>query len=81
MSRFRLTVILVLVMLFIVLIAQNTGDASITFLFWSATMSRIVLLTITFAVGILVGFLLGRPWRRRKKEFARIKKVPAEGND
>lgn len=74
--RFRLTVILLLVVLFVVLIAQNTGDASITFLFWSATMSRIVLLAITFLVGILVGFLLGRPWRKRKKEFARVERAP-----
>lgn len=71
--RFRLTVILLLVVLFIVLIAQNAGDASITFLFWTATTSRIVLLAIAFLGGIVVGFLLGRPWRRpKKKEFARV---------
>jgi uncharacterized integral membrane protein len=75
--RFRLTIILLLVMLFVVLIAQNTGDASITFLFWTATMSRIVLLAITFSVGILVGFLLGRPWRR-KKEFAKVQRAPGK---
>jgi uncharacterized integral membrane protein len=72
--RFRLTVILLLVVLFIVLIAQNAGEASITFLFWTATMSHIVLLGITFLVGLVVGFLLGRPWRR-KKEFARVKRA------
>ncbi len=63
-------------MLFIVLIAQNTGDASITFLFWIATTSRIVLLAITFLVGIVVDFLLGRPWRRKKKELARVERAP-----
>ena len=76
--RSRLSVILFLVLLFIVLIAQNTGEASITFLFWTATMSRIVLLAITFLVGIVVGFLIGRPWRRRKGEFAKVKKTPEE---
>ncbi|MGB2982692.1 MAG: LapA family protein [Candidatus Bipolaricaulia bacterium] len=74
----RLSVILFLVLLFIVLIAQNTGEASITFLFWTATMSRIVLLAITFLVGIVVGFLIGRPWRRRKGEFAKVEKTPEE---
>ena len=74
--RFRLTVILLLVVLFVVLIAQNTGDASITFLFWTATMPRIVLLAIAFLVGIVVGFLLGRPWRRKKREFARVERAP-----
>jgi len=71
--RFRLTVILLLIVLFIVLIAQNSGTASITFLFWTATLSHIALLGITFLAGILVGFLLGRPWRRKKK-YARVKK-------
>ena len=68
--RYRLTIVLLLVVLFIVLIAQNAGDDSITFLFWTATMSRIVLLAIAFLVGIVVGFLLGRPWRRKKSETA-----------
>ena len=76
--RSRLSVILLLVLLFIVLIAQNTGDASITFLFWTATMSRIVLLAITFLVGIVVGFLIGRPWRRRRREHAKVEKTPEE---
>ena len=64
--RFRLTAILVLILLFIVLTAQNTGNASIAFQFWTATRSRIVLLAITFLVGIVVGFLLGRLWRRKR---------------
>ena len=75
--RFRLTIILLLVVLFIVLIAQNTGDASITFLFWTATASRIVLLAITFLVGIVVGFLLGRPWRRKRKQ-ANLQQTPQD---
>jgi len=78
--RFRLTIILVLVLLFIVLIAQNAGEASITYLFWTATMSHIVLLGITFLVGFVVGFLLGRPWRR-KREFARVKRTPGDDSD
>ena len=76
--RSRLSVILLLVLLFIVLIAQNTGEASITFLFWTATMSRIVLLAITFLVGIVVGFLIGRPWRRRRKVYAKVERTPNE---
>ncbi len=77
--RFRLTIILVLVLLFIVLIAQNTGEASITFLFWTAKMSHIVLLAITFLVGIVVGFLLGRPWRRQSSRgYATVDRAPTD---
>ena len=43
--RFRLAIALLLVVMFIVLIAENTGDASITFLFWSATTTGILRVT------------------------------------
>jgi putative membrane protein len=76
--RSRLSVILFLVLLFIVLIAQNTENVSLTFLFWTTTMSRIALLAMMFLVGIVVGFLIGRPWRRRKREFAKVEKAPEE---
>lgn len=66
--RARVTIILLLVVLFVVLIAQNAGESSITFLFWTATTSHIVLLAIAFLVGIVVGFLLGRPWRKKRPQ-------------
>ena len=31
-------------------------------------MSRVLLLAGSLVVGVVIGLLLGRPWRRRKKE-------------
>jgi uncharacterized integral membrane protein len=60
MMRMDWKVILVfaLVVLFVIIIVQNTEVVSFTFLFWHITMSRIVWLLITFVVGIVAGYVL-----------------------
>ncbi len=65
--RVRSVVILVLLLLFLVVIVQNTEVVSVRLLFWDLEMSRIILLALSLAVGVIVGFLLGRPWRRRER--------------
>jgi uncharacterized integral membrane protein len=65
--RVRTAFILVLLMLFLVVVAQNTEVVSVRLLFWDLAMSRIILLVLSLAVGLIVGFLLGRPWRRRAR--------------
>jgi uncharacterized integral membrane protein len=72
--RVRFVVIVVLLMLFLAFIAQNTGTVSVRFLGWTFSLARIVLLALTGGVGILIGLLLGRPWRRRraKQQFAKV---------
>jgi len=65
--RIRTAVILVLLVLFLIVVAQNTEVVSVRLLFWDLVMSRIILLALSLAVGVIVGFLLGRPWRHREK--------------
>ncbi len=73
--RVRSVVILVLLVLFLVVVAQNTEVVSVRLLFWDLAMSRIILLALSLAVGVIVGFLLGRPWRKRELH-ARAKRPP-----
>ncbi len=63
--RARTVVIIVLVMLTLTLVAQNTEVVTFQLFFWPLTMSRVILLAGALLVGVLIGFLLGRPWRRR----------------
>lgn len=63
--RARSVVIIVLLVLFLAVVVQNTEVVAFRLLFWDLEMSRIVLLALSLAVGIIVGFLLGRPWRRK----------------
>ena len=71
--RIRSVVILVFLLLFLVVVVQNTEVVSVRLLFWDLVMSRIILLGLSLAVGVVVGFLLGRPWQRRE-QYARTKR-------
>jgi uncharacterized integral membrane protein len=75
--RIRSVAILVLLLLFLVVVVQNTDIVSVRLLFWDLRMSRIILLALSLAVGVIVGFLLGRPWRRRQK-YATAKRAPED---
>ena len=68
--RVRTVAILVLALLSLVVIVQNTEVVSVRVLFWDLVMSRIILLALSIAVGVIIGFLLGRPWRKRN-QYAR----------
>jgi putative membrane protein len=50
--------VVVLIVLFIIVTVQNTEVVSFSFLFWKITMSRIVMLLITFVIGIVAGYVL-----------------------
>jgi len=70
--RVRSVAIVVLLLLFLIVIVQNTEVVSVRLLFWDLTMSRIILLALSLSVGVIVGILLGRPWRRQQK-VARVR--------
>jgi len=71
--RVRSFTIVVLLLLFLIVVVQNSEVVPVRVLFWDLTMSRIILLALTLAIGVIVGVLLGRPWRRPRK-FARIRR-------
>jgi len=75
--RVRTVAILALLVLFLVVVVQNTEVVSVRLLFWDLMMSRIILLVVSLAVGVIVGLLLGRPWRRRE-QYARPKRAGGE---
>ena len=66
--RTRLVIIFIILILFLTVIAQNTELVTIRAFFWTIEMSRIVLLSVALLVGVLIGILLARPWRRKKAE-------------
>ena len=63
--RVRTVAILVLGLLSLVVIIQNTEVVSVRLLFRDLVMSRITLLALSIAVGLTIGFLLGKPWRKQ----------------
>ena len=82
--RARSVIIIVLCILSLTLVAQNTQVVSFKLWFWDLTMSRVLLLAGSLGVGVIIGLLLGRPWKRRKSaviqrgDVALAKKPKAE---
>jgi len=70
--RPRTIIILALLIAFAIVIAQNTQTIQVRILGWAFTVPVIILLAVTLILGIVIGFLLGRPWRRRPKEYATV---------
>lgn len=65
--RARGVVITVLLILSLTLVAQNTEVVSFRLWFWTLQMSRVLLLAGSLLVGVVIGLLVGRPWKRAKK--------------
>jgi uncharacterized integral membrane protein len=46
-----------IILLFVIIIIQNTELAGFQLLFWKVEMSRAILLPIIFIAGLIIGFL------------------------
>ena len=46
-----------IILLFVIIIIQNTELAGFQLLFWKVKMSRAILLPIIFITGLIIGFL------------------------
>ncbi|MFC1515090.1 LapA family protein [Candidatus Omnitrophota bacterium] len=51
---------LVLGILFLIILLQNTQVVSMRLLFWEISMSRIILFPLVLLVGFVIGFFVGR---------------------
>lgn len=64
--RFKLVFGLVIAGMAALLIIQNVTSVELTFLFWTLSMSRALLMFLTMALGIILGWLLRGSVRRTK---------------
>jgi len=55
----------VVAVLALVFVFQNTGKGKVDFLFWTISMPAWIWLIVIFAAGVVVGSLF--PWLRRKR--------------
>jgi len=60
--------IVILILSFLIFVAQNTRVVSVTFLFWKAGASQVLVLMATFVIGFLAGWLLGWPTGKNKRK-------------
>lgn len=60
----KLIVVAVLAVLVFVVLIQNTEVVSFQFLFWTLTMSRILMISFLLLIGLVIGYILGRMYDR-----------------
>lgn len=58
--------IIVLVVLLAVILIQNTQVITLKLLFWEISMSRIIFIPSTLAIGAIIGFVVTKLIRRKK---------------
>ncbi len=56
--------LVVAVILFVILVVQNTGVVTLHLLFWKLTMSRIILLCLVGLIGFVAGYFARRVSKR-----------------
>ncbi|MFC2105147.1 lipopolysaccharide assembly protein LapA domain-containing protein [Candidatus Bipolaricaulota bacterium] len=71
--RWRLIGVLTLVLLFAIIILQNTQVVDIRVLFWQLSMSRIILLLFSLVVGFVVGYYIKSRRRGTQAEHAIVR--------
>ncbi|MCF7920647.1 MAG: LapA family protein [Candidatus Cloacimonetes bacterium] len=59
-------IIIVLVVLFLIILLQNTQVVEMRLLFWTISMSRVILLPLTLLVGFIIGFIVARLTKKKE---------------
>jgi len=67
MMRPKIIVVLVLIGLFVIVLIQNTQVVMLRLFFWKVGMSQIILIPLTMAIGIVIGFIVAKVTRDHRK--------------
>ena len=62
----KVVIILVLVVLFLIILAQNTHVTTLHLLFWSISLSQIILIALVLVGGFILGYLTSMLTRKRR---------------
>lgn len=75
--KFKTIAILFCVVLIVIFSLQNAEITAITFLFWSLSVSKVIIILGSFCLGIIIGFLISIMGKRKinKPEDIEINKV------
>ena len=63
--RVKTIIIIVLLILTLILIAQNAAVMPIQLFFWQVLVSRIVLIVLMLAIGFALGFIIAKATGRK----------------
>ncbi|MBD3225481.1 MAG: DUF1049 domain-containing protein [Caldithrix sp.] len=61
-------IIIILGILFLTILLQNTQVVTLNLLFWQIGMSRIIFIPLVLLIGIIIGFILGSMRKKQNKK-------------
>lgn len=63
----RTVILVVVLILFVVILFQNTANVTLRLLFWSVQAPQIILIPVILLIGFFMGFVVAKLIRRGKK--------------
>jgi uncharacterized integral membrane protein len=64
----KIIILMIIIILFTVFVSQNTNIIPLNVLFWKFEMSTIVVISISFLIGLITGFILVSMFSGPKKK-------------
>lgn len=58
---------MIIIVLFTIFVTQNTEVIPINFLFWTVELSKIVIISLTGLLGLIMGFIIAHLFDKPKK--------------
>lgn len=62
----KLFILLVVIILFLIFLIQNTQVVTLHLYFWKISMSQIILIPLVLILGFIVGYIVARFTRKKK---------------
>ena len=78
---FKLILILIIAGLAVIFITQNVAAVDVTFLFWSISLSRALLIFFVLVIGFVLGWFLHSylAYKKRSKSYLTAPDLPGQG--
>jgi len=68
MMKPKTIVLLVLIVLFVIILIQNTQVVTLRLFFWKIGMSQIILIPLTMLIGLVIGYIVAQVTGNRHKD-------------
>lgn len=62
----KLVIIIILLIFTVVIVLQNTNPVNFKLLFWDFQASLIILLLLVFLIGVIIGFIIPKLFKKKK---------------
>ena len=76
--RTKIVIVMILVILFTVFVSQNTDMINVRVFLWKFQMSTIVLMSISFFIGIILGFIVSAIFGSPKEKNSNETNAPVQ---